>query len=129
MKTVNLFLGLLLALCTITGCSSDDENTNSVEESKLIGLWYSEPSADPEMTLEFTTSHRTHFTYHEFGNNGQDIKESGDWELNGNTLKIYWNDSDEGLDIYNANILELTDTKLKWRVNIDGDDYIETYTR
>lgn len=129
MKTVNLFTGLLLALFVIVGCSNDDNNTALIEESKLIGLWHSEPSADPEMTLEFTTSHRTHFTYHEFGNNGQDITESGDWELNGNILKIYWDDSDEGLEVYNVNILELTDAKLKWKVNIDGDDYIETYTR
>ena len=129
MKNINFLFGLLFVLFIFTGCSSEDDSSNSTEESNLFGLWYSEPNADPEMTLEFTQNYRTHFTYHEFGNNGQDITESGDWELNGNNLKIYWDESDEGNEIYNVEILELTDSTLKWKVNIDDNYYIESYVR
>lgn len=128
MRNTNFLFLLLATLFIFTGCSSDDDST-STEESTILGVWHSESSADPEMTLEFIENHRTHFTYHEFGNNGQDVTESGDWELNEDNLKIFWDESDEGNEIYNVEILELTDSTLKWKVNIDGSNYIEVYVR
>lgn len=125
MKNKNFLFGLLLALFIFTACSSDDDNTSQTGESGLLGVWHSVPNAIDDLTLEFTSNNRVHFTYHEF----DDLIESGDWELNGNNLKIYWDEADEGNEIYYLEILELTDTNLKWKVNIDGDDYIESYVR
>jgi len=125
MRNTNLFFVLLATFIILTGCSSDDDSSNSFNESKLIGIWHSVPNAIDDLTIEFTSNHRAYFTYHEFN----DLTDGGDWQLTDNRLKIYWDDADEGNEIYNLEILELTDSTLKWRVNIDGDDYVETYTR
>ncbi|WP_295809760.1 hypothetical protein [uncultured Apibacter sp.] len=49
------------------------------------------------MILNFTSSGRVIFTNHKFGNNGEDIQETGKWSLSGNALKIIWDETEEGL--------------------------------
>lgn len=73
MKNKNFLFGLLLALFIFTACSSDDDNTSQTESS-LLGVWHSVPNAIDDLTLEFTSNNRVHFTYHEF----DDLIESGD---------------------------------------------------
>ena len=60
---------------------------------------------------------------------GDDFSEWGDWTLNGSNLKIYWDDSDPGLEIYDTEIIELTNQKLRWKVVIDGELSEESFTR
>lgn len=134
MKKLNLLLLGLCLVLSLTNCSSDDnydseQPTTSIEQNKLIGIWYSEEGAIDKMTLNFTSSSKATFTYHGFGNNGEDIQETGKWSLSGNTLKILWDEADAGLENWSAEILELNNTTLKWKELIDGKYYIQTYYR
>jgi len=132
MKKFNLLLLGLLLVLSLTYCSSDDNYdselpTTSTEKNKLIGIWYSEERAIDKMTLNFISSSKATFTYHSFGNNSEDIHETGKWSLSGNTLKIVWDESDTGLENWGAEVLELNNIALKWKELIDGKYYIQTY--
>jgi hypothetical protein len=125
-------LFILTLFCSIPifySCSVDDNNENNKEtyESLLIGDW--EFNSDPGYgDPTFFINGRVEFHYYKEAWN-DDFSEWGDWTLEQNNLKIYWDDSDSGLDIYETEILELTNEKLRWNVEIDGEVGEESFTR
>jgi len=128
MKKLNLLLTIILGI-TILSCSSNNENGNE-NNSDLIGTWYGISSTfnggnsgvPYNNILKFTSDNRVEFIYEGFGNSGEDISDFGDWSENGNTLTITWDDSDPGLENYVLEILELTETSLKYTTDIYGEN-------
>lgn len=126
MRNFILILGLISTI-SFTSCSSDDNNDNNNTESLLIGEW--EYDYDPgygDLTFYKDGRVQGHYFKEAWGD---DFSEWGDWTLSNNNLKIYWDDSDPGIEIYDTTILELTQTKLKWKVNLDGEIFQETFTK
>ena len=127
MKNFILILGLIFTI-SFTSCSSDDENNdNNITESHLIGEWefdsdpgYGDPTFYNDGRVKF------HYFNEAWGDN---FSEWGDWTLTENNLKILWDDSDSGSEVYDTTILELTQTKLKWKVVIDGELSQENFTK
>lgn len=117
MKTVNLFLGLLIALFTITGCSSDDDNTNN-DNSLIVGVWseYRYKASDfnnqnwynltEPITLEFQSNGTLIDRY-----NGV-VEATGTWSISGNTLTENWEDEtiQSEILILNENTLQVKET-------------------
>ena len=60
---------------------------------------------------------------------GDDFSEWGDWTLKESNLKIFWEDTDPDLEIYDTNIIKLTKTNLLWKVVIDGEMREESFTK
>jgi hypothetical protein len=128
---------LLFAFTTLffISCSSDSDNNSTIDTSQIVGVWFLESATiDGEEVgssdeIEFKSNQRAFFTYYNFGSNGQDITESGDYSVGGSTLTISWDDSDPGNETLIFQILELTSSRLKLRSNVDGDILIETYTK
>lgn len=123
MKTVNLFLGLLLALFTITGCSSDDDNTNN-DNSLIVGVWseYRYKASDfnnqnwynltEPITLEFQSNGTLIDRY-----NGV-VEATGTWSISGNTLTENWED-----ETIQSEILILNETTLQVRETFDDGEW------
>lgn len=136
MKKLNLLLTIFIGII-ILSCSSSDENDNENNDD-LIGTWYGisstlngNNSGIPDNSiLRFTSDNRVEFVYENSGNNGEDISEFGDWTKNENLLTINWDDSDPGLENYILEILELNESTLKWRTEINGEGtLIETFSK
>lgn len=123
MKTVNLFLGLLIALFTITGCSSDDDNTNN-DNSLIVGVWseYRYKASDfnnqnwynltEPITLEFQSNGTLIDRY-----NGV-VEATGTWSISGNTLTENWED-----ETIQSEILILNETTLQVRETFDDGEW------
>lgn len=125
MKKINFLLFLLVSL-SLAGCSNDDNN-DFLKHRLLIGEWnkvYENYSAGPI----FYNNGRVKYRYIFPGPNISDVY--GDWTLSGDNLKIFWDFSDPGLEVYNTIILELTETQLVWKViRVDGIEIEETFTK
>lgn len=128
MKKLKLTFGILIALMIFTSCSSDDKDSNNdISENLLIGEWQfdSDPGyGDPT----FYDNGRVEVHYFKAAW-GDDFSEWGDWALSGSNLKIFWDESDPGLEVYDTTILELTASKLVWKVVIDGELSQESFTK
>jgi hypothetical protein len=133
MKKTSLLLGAIFMI--LMSCSSDDDNGNS--DVSIIGIWNGTSSTyngnnagiPDNNIVKFTSDNRTEFVYEGFGNNGEDISEFGSWTKNGNNLTITWDEADGGLGTYSLEILELNDTTLKWKTNVDGGTLQESFTK
>ena len=135
MKKIKTQFSILILITTILfSCSSDDENGSN---GQIVGTWNGVSSTyngqnggipDNNIVI-FSSNNRVEFIYEGFGNNGEDISELGSWTLNGNNLRIEWDDSDPGLEIYNLQIIELTNSTLKWSTIVDGGTLIETFNK
>ncbi len=133
MNKMKLTYRLLIILTILTSCSSDDKNSNEETNEKLIGTWIVttrtfdwNSSEIPGYNyspgyniVKFTSDQRTEFIYKEYGINGEDISEFGNWSKKGNTLTITWDEADPGLEKYILTITELTENSLKWD-NLDS---------
>lgn len=128
MKHIFTFFAMVILLGAFSACSSDDDSIeieNITTEKLLIGSWSFDPQpgyGDPT----FTTDGKVKVDYRE---KDHSFSEYGRWTLNGKNLKIYWEDSDPGLEIYDTEIIEVTKTKLRWKVIIDGELGEESFTR
>jgi hypothetical protein len=125
MKKIN-FLLFLLASLSLASCS-DDDNNDIFKHRLLIGEWnkdYENYSAGPIFYNNGSVKYRYIFP-------GPTISNVyGDWTLSGDNLKIFWDYSDPGLEVYNTIILELTETQLVWKViRVDGIEIEETFTK
>lgn len=129
MKNLKFISAITVLFLLLVSCSSDDgkDGKKDIDTNLLIGSWqsdndpgYGDPTFYENGRVEF------HFLKEEWGD---DFSEWGDWELNDNYLKITWDESDLGLEIYNPRILSITKTNLAWEVDIDGDMSKETFTR
>ena len=129
MRKLNLLCGLLIGFLIFTSCSSNDDISGSGNDASLVGTWNGtsstfngENSGMPNNNIvRFMSDNSTEFIYEGFGNNGQDITETGSWNKSGNTLTITFDDADPGNKTYILNILELTETNLEWEANISGE--------
>ncbi len=127
MRNFILILGLISTI-SFTSCSSDDENNdNNITENHLIGEWefdsdlgYGDPTFYDDGRVE------VHYFKEAWGD---DFSDWGDWALSGDNLKIFWDDSDPGLEVYDTTIIQLTETKLVWKVVIDGELSQESFTK
>lgn len=123
MKTVNLFLGLLIALFTITGCSSDDDSTNN-DNSLIVGIWseYRYKASDfnnqnwynltEPITLEFQSNGTLIDRY-----NGV-VEATGTWSISGSTLTENWED-----ETIQSEILILNETTLQVKETFDDGEW------
>ncbi|WP_330442274.1 lipocalin family protein [Flavobacterium sp. C4GT6] len=139
----NLFFLASIAFLALSSCSGDDNNSTTPQTS-LTGTWQlQETSLNNEAfelspcqlqnTIEFTDTGRVTFRYY-YGNNTEscqtDAIETGDYIKNGNTVTITWDESDEGMEVYQLTVTELSDTNLKWQTNITGEGQLkETYLK
>ncbi|RMZ60083.1 hypothetical protein D1632_10870 [Chryseobacterium nematophagum] len=128
----NLFITLLLVLASSSiGCSnnSNDNIEQTSLQSSILGKWYSDSSNHDNITLDFLSSGKVYFTYVGGGNNGENITDSGNWSLSNNNLKIHWDSADAGNENWSSEILTLTNSKLVWKENIDGNFYNFSFHR
>ena len=129
MKKLNLLCGILIGLLIFTSCSSDDDNNDGGTDANLVGTWTGvsstfngNDSGVPDNSIvRFMSDNSTEFVYEDFGNNGEDIIETGTWTKSGNMLTITFDDADPGNETYVLNILVLTDSNLEWETNISGE--------
>jgi hypothetical protein len=131
-----IYLVTFVMTTTILSCSKNDETNR--DENSIIGIWYGISSTldgnnsgvPNNNIIEFTPDNRVKFTYENFGNNGQDIIEFGSWDKNDNNINITWDNHNSGFDNYNLQIIELTDSKLKWETELSGQNILkETFNR
>lgn len=135
MNKINAFLIILISVFLFS-CSKNDDNVTETN-SLIVGTWNGvsstfngNNSGIPDNNIVvFHSNNKVIFTYEGFGNNGEDIFGEGTWTLNGTNLKIYWEDADPGLEVYNLQILDLTNSTLKWSTQVDGHTLTETFTR
>lgn len=116
-----------MALSTVN-CSNNDDNESTeqtVTQNNILGKWYSDSSNPDNINLEFLSSGRVTFTYIGSPN----VIESGDWSISNNTLKIHWDSADPGHENWSAEILNLTNSQLKWKEKIDGQFYNFSFHR
>lgn len=132
-KLITVFLLVLLTF----SCSSNDDNNDS-EEGSIIGTWQGVSSTlngndrgvPSNSIVKFTSNNKTEFVYEGYGNNGEDITETGSWVKSGNTLTITWDDADAGLEAYVLTITELSSISLTWKTTISGEgELIETFQK
>lgn len=134
----HLFLSALIAFFALVSCSGDDNN-QSISEASLIGVWQLESTSLNEQdfnlspcqlqnTVEFTHAGRVTFKYY-YGSNSDncqtDAAESGDYVKEGNTVIITWDDSDEGLEVCQLTVTELSDAMLGWQTDIAGEGQLK----
>jgi len=130
-KSILLFVFLTFSLFS---CSSSDDNNSSIDSAQLVGTWLLESATiDGEEVgssykIQFTSAERAKFYYRNPTSNttfGPDIIENGNYTLNNNSLKIFWDEG--GSSQYQ--ILELTSSKLKLKSVDFGETLIEVYTK
>tara|TARA_R100001369_G_scaffold10176_1_gene23164 strand:+ start:15919 stop:16326 length:408 start_codon:yes stop_codon:yes gene_type:complete len=128
---------ILIALLIFSSCSSNDDETSN-EDSSIVGTWIGvsstfngETSGTPDNSIvKFTSNNETEFIYEGFGNDGEDITETGSWAKSGNTLTITWDESDSGLETYVLTITEISGTTLTWETAISGEGTLsETFQK
>ena len=131
-----IYLATVVMTTTILSCSKNDETKS--DENSIIGIWYgisstldgSNSGIPDNNIIEFTLENRVKFTYENFGNNDQDIIEFGSWDKNNDNVNITWDNHNSGLVNYNLQILELTDSKLKWETELSSQNTLkETFNR
>lgn len=121
------FALFLIGIVILTACSTDDNSKTETGSGDLIGSWnvISSKLNNNLVTsynkVTFSSDNRVTFTYIGFGNNGQDIIETGSWALKDGLLTITWDSADVGSEVYKLNISEFTSTKLKWSTVISGE--------
>lgn len=129
-KSILLFAFLTFSLFSCSSDSNSDSNPN-INANQIIGTWILQSATingeevGSSDEIEFTNTQRAFFTYYNFGTNGEDITENGDYSISGNTLNIQWDLS--GSTQYQ--ILELTSSKLKIKSVDSGETLIEVYTK
>lgn len=135
------FFLVAFAATALISCSGDD-SSSPVQNNSIIGTWKLEASSlnDQNFTLsncqlqntvEFTENGRVEFTYY-LGSNSchVDAVETGNWIKNNNNIKITWDESDTGAEVYSLNVTELSGNTLKWKTNISGEGELkETYLK
>ena len=123
----NFFLILCLILPMIFTSCSNDEDSDNMTYNLLIVKWTivnGNYSGGPTFSRDGRVLYRYIFS----GPNIIDIY--GDWTLSGDNLKIFWDNSDPGLEVYNTVLLEITETNLVWKViEVNGDEREETFTK
>lgn len=126
MRKLLFILGLVSTLFLTTACSNNDDVSESPKDL-LIGEWRND--ADPgygDPTFNIDGRVEVHYFKEAWGD---DFSDWGDWTLVDSNLKITWDDSDPGLEVYDTNIIQLTATKLRWEVMIDGQLSVESFTK
>jgi hypothetical protein len=107
------------------------------KEKLLIGNWEGKvctvngknPDIPDSEIIKFSSDYRTEFTYIGFGNNFEDIIQSGSWSLNENILTIKWDENPEEEPIL-IKIIELTENSLKWEIEIENEGILsESYEK
>lgn len=127
MKTLNLFVGLLLALFVIVGCSSDD-NTNN-DNNLILGVWSESRCKASDfnnqnwynltepITLEFLSNKTFVDRY-----NGS-IDGGGTWSISGKTLKMTYQDEEWGSETIHYEILVLDETTLQVKESFGEEEW------
>ncbi|WP_312766330.1 lipocalin family protein [Epilithonimonas sp.] len=130
-KTFVFLVILILSFATFISCNHDNDNEETAQNGSIIGTWTGvsnsvtgTPDSSP---IEFTSTGKVNFTYKHFGNNGQDIVESGKWTKNENKLTIKWDEAGTGTSYFT--ITELTSSSLKWEFTDGGNKITETYKK
>ena len=125
----NFLLVLFVASATFFGsCNKDEEATKIDTSASIIGAWrYDRDPGYGDPT--FFENNRVNFKYFKPAWN-DDFTESGTWTKDGNNLVIRWDPpTDPGKEVYRPTIIELSSTKLRWDVMIDGKLIQYTFTR
>jgi hypothetical protein len=128
---------LTFSIFILFSCSSsNEENNTSINTNELVNTWLLKQAllngnnTDSSNEIRFTTDKKVFFTYYNYGSNGQNITETGNYTINGNIIIINWDSADPGLETANYDILELTSSKLVLKSVISGEGtLIETYTK
>tara|TARA_R110000822_G_C15301999_1_gene492045 strand:- start:958 stop:1350 length:393 start_codon:yes stop_codon:yes gene_type:complete len=129
MKGNRFICAIVIVSSLFFACSKDSNNDveSEISADLLIGEWQfdSDPGyGDPT----FYGNGRVEFHYFKEAW-GDDFSEWGDWTLKESNLKIFWEDTDPDLEIYDTNIIKLTKTNLLWKVVIDGEMREESFTK
>jgi hypothetical protein len=117
---------ILLVSIVLFSCSSED-GQESINQDLLIGSWQfdDDPGYGDHTFLENGVVEVKYFS-EEWGD---DFTEYATYTLQGDSLKIFWQDADPGLEIYKTKIIELSEIKLKWKVIRNDQMREESFTR
>jgi hypothetical protein len=124
MKKTNIYFLLLISLI-LTSCSSNDDNNGSNTEGSIIGLWeiesatYNGQAINNTETVFFMNDNTVRFDF--VGNDFGDAI----WTKSGTQLVMDFGDPEP----FVVEILELTEARLRWREDDNGDVLIETFTK
>lgn len=136
MKKQILLFGILIALnsCTIID-ELDDQTTPNYK--KITQVWHLQKQfidgieqqvsdCTLENLFDITDNNILLFYKHEL-NNADCVSStiSGRWNVNGNSFTIDWDEPISGITSYEIEILELTNTTLKWKREISNGVFLE----
>ncbi len=137
MNKVTKVITILFFASIMLACSSDDDNNTSTD-GNIVGTWKLEAQflngedrnindCQKNENVKFESNGTVSYTYYTYfsTNCNIDVIETGTWVKNGNDLTITWDDADAGLAIYNLNILELSNTTLRWSTSLGSEGTLE----
>ncbi|WP_284652056.1 lipocalin family protein [Flavobacterium terrisoli] len=124
---------LFLLSCSDSDCE-DDAATADI--NKLYGEWILQKSelngdeVNSHDIAEFTSDTFAKFTHTDEGQNNTDVIDNGAFHIVENTLIINWNNNIDGHSVTKYQILELTETILRWKIVVPHvGTHIETFSR
>lgn len=136
-------LSIIISLAILSFSCSSDEGSSTESEVNLVGTWNLEAQflngddrnineCQMNENLTFGSDGAVSYTYytHFSSNCNIDAVEIGTYVREENNVRINWDDADEGLEVYQLEILELNDSTLRWRANLGSEGTLEeNYTR
>jgi hypothetical protein len=131
----SILLLAFLAFSLFSCSSNDDNNTPSVDASKLVGTWLLESAkldgdaVGSSDKIRFTSNNRAFYTYFKYGDKGDDITNDASYLLEGNVMTVSWDDPEPGNETDTFQILELTSTKLTVKSTDEEGTLIEVYIK
>ena len=124
---------LFLLSCSDSDCEDD---VATADINKLYGEWILQRSelngqlVNSYDQIEFTSDAKTKFTHLNEIQNNNHIVDNGNYYIVENTLIVNWDNSISGHSVTKYQILELTETKLRWKIVVpQSGNHIETFTR
>ena len=128
---------LILLIVNLVGCNSLKNKSIQNKKNLIIGTWTIEKSTfngqgspvTKGTNLKFTSDNKVILTLSKFGENFEDIKANGLWEIkNGFMIIDYGNE-----DLYGEKqvwrIIKLSDKILKWEMEMQDGIQEEVYNR
>ncbi|MFN3754881.1 lipocalin family protein [Flavobacterium sp.] len=136
MRTIFLFPKLFIVFLLSCSDSDCEDDVAVADINKLYGEWTLQKSelngqeVNSYNQIEFTIDNSVEFTHQFEGQNSHQVDDIGNYYIVENTLIVNWENNTNGHSVTKYHILELTETKLKWKIVVPHvGTHIETFSK
>lgn len=136
MRTIFLLPKLLIVFLLSCSDSDCEDDVAIADVNKLYGEWTLEKSeingqlVNSHDQMEFTTDASTQFTHLDEVHQSHPVADNGTYYIVENTLIVNWANNIDGHSVTKYQILELTETKLRWKIVVPhSGNHIETFSK